>query len=152
MADRVDLRIVDPTESEKSEIKDLYDFWRSSRDSNGNVLFDCFDVLDMPKHLLPIIYLIKVHRDERQFEVRIVGQNVIDLTGTNATGKFIHQMPGAELSQARMEYCVESNAPYASNGPLTWGKHAFKQFSVGTVPLHDECGKVSHLLSVVCVG
>ncbi|MCR9257800.1 MAG: hypothetical protein NXI16_17085 [Alphaproteobacteria bacterium] len=145
------LGIYDPIESKHPEIRALYEFWLNGRDSKGNFNYKRFDVLDLPRKLVSKIYLIRVHANEMTFEVRIVGNDVIQSAGINATGRYIGDMPGAELSQKRMEFCVKNNIPYAADAKLTWGKHDFKSFDVGTVPLHHDDGRVAYLLSVVCI-
>ena len=102
-----------------------------------------FDVLNLPRALLPHINLIKVHHDARTFEVRIVGQHVITQGGLNTTGRFIHEIEGAESTQKRAEFCVDFNLPYAASGKITWGPNRFNNYAIGTVPLHNEEGKVS---------
>lgn len=146
-----ELNISDPAEAEKLEIRDMYAFWKSGLNEAGLFPYRNFDVLDLPKHLLPLIYLIRVHRKELQFEVRIVGQSLIESSGYNVTGKFVHEVPGGERTQARFEYCVTENRPYASVDQLSWAAHDFKTYSVGTFPFHDEDGQVSNLLSVMCI-
>lgn len=151
MSNHEDLNIQDPADAKDPEIQDMYAFWKSGLNEDGLFPYKDFDILNLPKHLLPLIYLIRVHRKALQFEVRIVGQSLIEKGGYNVTGKFVHEVPGGERTQARFEYCATENKPYISNDRLSWATHDFKKYSVGTFPFHDENGQVSYLVCVMCI-
>lgn len=146
-----DLGISDPSQTAEAPLRALYDYWLANRDAAGRFHFSKFDITELPGSLIPLLYLIRVHRSERRFEARVVGQSVVELSGVNHTGCFFDELPGAELTQARLEFCHDNNLPYVASGPLTWGRYDYKTFSVCGVPLHDDEGAVAYVLGVVCV-
>ncbi|HAJ22940.1 MULTISPECIES: hypothetical protein [Alphaproteobacteria] len=145
------LGIHHPLESKHPEIIELYNFWLESRDKFGLFNFKKFDVLNVPHHLNSKLYLTKVHRELRKFEIRIVGDEAIKNAGLDASGRFVDEVPGAEQAQLRMEFCLDNNLPYAADANLSWGGQGSKKYGVGTFPLHDNEGNVEYLLSIVCV-
>lgn len=145
------LGLADPSQASEPMLRDLYEFWLSRRDRHGRFHFARFDVTELPRHLLPQLYLIKVEPETRRFAVRIAGQRVIDLSGTNAGGRYIDEIPGAERSQARMEFCLDTGLPYMATDALTWGAYDYKSYSVCVLPLHDDAGRIAYLLAAVCV-
>lgn len=146
-----DLGMADPSQAQDRSLADLYEFWLARRDQRGHFHFAQFDVTEMPRSLLPFLYLIKVDREAKRFKVRIAGEQVVKLTGLNASGRYIDEIPGAERSQARMALCLEHDLPYMSTDPLTWGKFDYKSFSVCVLPLHDDAGNVAYMLAAICV-
>lgn len=146
-----DLGISDPSQAAEAPLRALYDYWLANRDEAGRFHFSRFDVTELPAPLIPLIYLIRVHREQRHFEVRVAGQELIELAGVNPTGRLFNRMPGTELSRARLEFCLDNNLPYVASGPLTWGRYDYKSFSVCGVPLHDDAGAVAYILGAVCL-
>ncbi len=145
------LGLADPSQASDPTLRDLYEFWLSRRDRHGRFHFARFDVTELPRHLLPQLYLIKVEPGTRRFAVRIAGQRVIDLSGTNAGGRYIDEIPGADRSQARMEFCLDTGLPYMATDALTWGAYDYKSYSVCVLPLHDDVGQIAYFLAAVCV-
>ncbi len=145
------LNLSDPSQATDPAQRALYDYWLSNRDAAGRFHYAAFDVTELPPSLVPLIYLVRVHGEARRFEVRIVGQQVIELAGVNHMGRFIDELPGSAPTQARMEFCLDRNLPYTSSGPLDWGLYPYKSYSVCAVPLHDQGGRVAYILSVVRV-
>ncbi|MDF1749061.1 MAG: hypothetical protein P1V34_09335 [Alphaproteobacteria bacterium] len=143
------LGMSNPQESPHSEITDLYAFWLKGRNSKGYFPFQDFDIVNFPRHLVTKISLIKVHAKEMRFEFRIVGNDVIERSGSNFTGCFIDEMQGAEQAQRRLEFAVKNNLPFAAEVGMSWARHDFKHYGVGSVPLHDEDGNVVYILSVL---
>jgi hypothetical protein len=144
------LGIQDPCEAVHAKITTLHEFWLSKRDAEGFFRHRDFDVLDLPRHLIAHLYLIKVHEAGNRFEVRLAGEEVNKGYGFNIMGKFIDEIPGTDISQKRMAFCVENNMAYAAEGPMTWGEKDFQNFSLATLPLHNDEGQVSYLLGVTC--
>ncbi|MGP1257289.1 MAG: PAS domain-containing protein [Kiloniellales bacterium] len=143
--------MADPSQAQDRSLADLYEFWLARRDERGHFHFAQFDVTEMPRSLLPFLYLIKVDREAKRFKVRIAGDQVVRLAGLNASGRYIDEIPGAERSQARMALCLEHDLPYISTDPLTWGAFDYKSFSVCVLPLHDDEGNVAYMLAAICV-
>jgi hypothetical protein len=145
------LGMSDPSQTDEPALRELYAFWLERRNAQGRFHYADFDVTELPPHLLPQLYLIKVEPEARRFQVRIAGEQVVRLSGTNATGLYVDEMPGNERAQERMEFCLDHDLPYVATDALTWGAFDYKSFSICVLPLHDDADRITYLLALFCV-
>lgn len=76
----------------ESEIRDpeqlaLYTYWNTLKRDRAVPDYTDFDVVDVPRHVLPHIFLLEYLPDEDDFLHRVVGSEIDEGNGFSASGK-----------------------------------------------------------------
>lgn len=121
-------------------LRALFGYWDGLRDSRPMPAFSDLDPLDIPRPALPHVFLIDVLAPKR-FAVRLQGTAVVRQAGVDLTGCLIHEIQGAEGTQARFERLIVERRPYYCKVPLTWSEHNFKVYETVVCPLSDRSGR-----------
>jgi len=105
------------------KIRALYDYWRAIHPQGGGLPGRRhLDPLDIPR-LLPNIWMVDVHRQPLRFRFRLIGTEIVNFTGRDATGLWLDQVyPGYEQSEAFAAHrdCVVHRRPgYRKSSPIS---------------------------------
>ncbi|NBC33700.1 MAG: PAS domain-containing protein [Alphaproteobacteria bacterium] len=120
-------------------LRALFDYWHGLRGDRPMPLFTELDPLDIPRKALPHVFLIDVAGPNR-FVVRLQGTEVVHQAGVDLTGRFIHEIEGAEGTQSRFENLLVDRQPYYCRVPLSWSRNDFKVYETVVCPLADGSG------------
>lgn len=129
----------------------LYNWWNDARKGDEFPQKSQFRPFDFPA-LLPNIFLYKViwEDDLPDITVHLVGTHICDIIGYNPTGYKLKEMPNGEMINYRMAKLLNSREPYVSHHqPLIWGNKKYVNYSVLVLPLSDEQGTITYILSLL---
>ena len=120
-------------------LRDLYRYWSGLRRGRPMPIYTDIDPVTIPTRILPHIMLLEVVDSER-FRLRLHGTEAVEQSGINLTGRYIHEVDGAEESQKRLVALVRTRTPYYCQVGLTWSKYDFKSYQAVVLPLADTNG------------
>jgi len=100
-----------------SRIKAIVEYWRSLSSDDCLPRRKQFDPVSIPQ-LLPHIYLVDIHRDPLQFQLRLIGTRVVEFHGKDHTGRWLNDVfPHFE----KTETCADMEA-VANSGTIRYWK------------------------------
>ena len=137
-------------ESAAPKIKALLDYWRSLFPAAGRLPGrQHLDPLDIPQ-LLPDIWMVDVRPEPLRFRFRLVGTEIVKLTGRDATGLWLDQVyPGYEHTEAYRchRHCALSGRPaYRKGGVMSNPNRRFVEAERLYLPLAQNGKDVDILL------
>ena len=132
-----------------SPLHQLYKYWRSK--CSGGRIPSRADILpeEMP-HLLPYVMLHDVVRenDVYRFKARLIGTHIVDVCGSNPTGRYIDEYRRPEDYEKIYETLasvVTTKAPRYGVVPVHREEGYFLDFEVITMPLSYDGEQVDML-------
>jgi hypothetical protein len=131
-------------------LKQLRNYWIGLRGSRPMPKPDNFSLVDMPPEFLPVVALADVFYDPLEFQYRYVGENIVKLSGRDATGlKLDEKLYGNNTQRMLWAFnaCVEQKTPVAVRERIQVISTAWFTVEVILLPLGDANGKVSRILS-----
>lgn len=140
----------DLPETAAPRIRALYDYWRAIHPRGGGLPGRRhLDPLDIPR-LLPNIWMIDVRRQPLRFRFRLVGTEIMKLTGRDATGQWLDQVyPGYAHSEAfasHRDCAVNARPGYRKSGvPSPPGRRVVETERI-CLPLAEDGETVDILL------
>lgn len=120
-------------------LRDLFHYWSWLRGARPSPVYTDLDPVAIPKWVLPHIILVEVMAPER-FRVRLHGTEAVEQAGINLTGRYMHEVDGAEETVNRLSNLVHAKEPYYCQVGLTWSKYDFKTYEAVVLPLSDRSG------------
>ncbi len=107
-------------------MREIYRYWVGLKQRAGRPRCCDFDVLDIPRHLLPHIYYLEYVPDKDDFLQRVLGTQIEHNTGIHMTGRFVsdvNAITGANLVQT-LRFVLETGQPCLSRCPY-YGLHRY---------------------------
>lgn len=129
----------------------LFSYWQQLPRTGSIPLYESVDVVDMPPHLLPNIFLVEVENQPRNFRYRLVGTELDRRNGFAGTGMRLSEMPidHTEKLAAEFDRIVESGRPRFSSGAFITGDELFRDVERVVAPLSHDGESVDMLLGAV---
>ncbi|MEQ8267412.1 MAG: PAS domain-containing protein [Parvibaculum sp.] len=101
------------------------------------------------KHFLPILNLLDVRREPLGFRHRLVGTEIVDRLGRDATGHWVDAAlygPAAPRVFDGLRLIVEEGRPYKRLARLDWHTRNWLGMEAVEMPLVDEAGEINMIL------
>ena len=129
----------------------LVSYWQGLPRTGSIPLYESVDVVDMPPHLLPNIFVVEVENEPRDYKYRLVGTELDRRNGFAGTGMRLSEMPIDHTEKLAEEFnrIVESGQPRFSSGVFITGDELFRDVERVVVPLSHDGEKVDLLLGTV---
>lgn len=129
-----------------STLCDFFDRWRTLICEKGLPNSQSIQLTDFGYHL-PFMVQHKYEAASQKLQVKYYGSGYVEGVGTDHTGRFVDEIPGAEGLLARCMWLVENKQPYLSlNNEVVWSSKKFKHYNVIGCPVFDDTKSVSGLL------
>ncbi len=129
----------------------LFSYWQGLPRTGSIPLYESVDVIDMPPHLLPNIFVVEVENQPRNYKYRLVGTELDRRNGFAGTGMRLSEMPIDHTDKLAKEFdrIVDSGEPRFSSGVFITGDELFRDVERVVVPLSHDGETVDILLGVV---
>jgi hypothetical protein len=93
-----------PDDIASPRLRGLYDVWAAARGDRPWPLRAAIDPIDLPRDLLPLMFLADVEGDPPDFRFRLAGTRVVEHTGVELTGRRLGALPLKGLEPVLDEY------------------------------------------------
>jgi len=135
---------------QNKETAALYDAWRRLGGDKGIIPFRRdFDPRDHVA-LLPHMFVIEATDEpEPRFRYRLVGTNIVETLGRDATGIWIDDLykDAPEVIEG-FKIILHSGRPVRTYGKLTWLEKDFLSYESGTFPLLTDDGRIGRFVGL----
>jgi len=134
-------------------LRRLFAYWLEKR---GDRLFPAradIDPVDFP-YVLGYVTLVDVEHDPRRYHFRLDGSILVELSGTNYTGRYLDELPGEEyvaFIKDSYDRVVDGGAPYRYRKDELFDQQKFSEETV-ILPLGDAPPVVDRLFVAVIPG
>ncbi|MCC7046632.1 MAG: PAS domain-containing protein [Alphaproteobacteria bacterium] len=132
-------------------LRALADYWRSKCAGRMAPRRVDIDPAEIREHM-PTLFMVEV-LPRGEYRYRLVGSELVERTGRNATGKILSQLHAERpevlrLLKARFDQVVAARAPVFSRGEVYWlDGDEMRQFECGYFPLSEDGRTVSIILA-----
>ena len=140
-------------ELDDGRLRRLLAYWLEKR---GDRLFPAkaeIDPVEFP-YILGYVTLVDVERDPRRYRFRLDGSILVSLSGTDYTGRYLDELPGAEYVAfivATYDRVVDSGEPFRYRKNELLDQQLFSEETL-ILPLGDNPPKVDMLVVAVIPG
>lgn len=140
-------------ELDDGRLRRLLAYWLEKR---GDRLFPAkaeIDPVEFP-YILGYVTLVDVERDPRRYRFRLDGSILVSLSGTDYTGRYLDELPGAEYVAfivATYDRVVDSGEPFRYRKNELLDQQLFSEETL-ILPLGDSPPKVDMLVVAVIPG
>lgn len=125
-------------------------YWRSLAPDGVLPAYSTFDVVRMPRELLPFLILLDVLDGGRDFRYRVVGTGVVAAIGRDFTSETVveyrHRHEPPEVGEGYRRVCA-ARAPHLYEGTLESVGKEFIRYERLAVPLTGDDGKIAYILA-----
>lgn len=146
-------RAVPTLELNDDRLRRLFAYWLEKR---GDRLFPAKAEIDPVEfsYILGYVTLVDVERDPRRYRFRLDGSILVELSGADYTGRYLHELPGEEyvaFIKDTYDRVVDSGEPhrYRKNG--LFDQQHFSEETI-ILPLGDSPSHVDMLMVAVIPG
>ncbi len=146
-------RAVPALELNDDRLRRLFAYWLEKR---GDRLFPAKAEIDPVEfsYILGYVTLVDVERDPRRYRFRLDGSILVELSGADYTGRYLHELPGEEyvaFIKDTYDRVVDSGEPhrYRKNG--LFDQQHFSEETI-ILPLGDSPPHVDMLMVAVIPG
>jgi hypothetical protein len=139
-----------PGEPASPRLRTCHDYWRGLGRADACPAYRDFDVVDVPRELLPFLILLDVLEGGADFRYRVVGTGVTEAIGRDFTGETVteyrhrHEPPGVADGYRRVAAEVR---PDLYQGTLESVGKEFIAYERLAMPLAGEDGAVAYILA-----
>ena len=139
-----------PVEPASRRLRAFHAYWRGLVTGDGPPAYGAFDVVRVPRDLLPFLILLDVLDGGRDFRYRVVGTGVVEAIGRDFTGETVseyrnrHEPPAVAEGYRRV--CAE-RAPDLYRGTLESEGKEFIAYERLALPLTGADGTVGFILA-----
>lgn len=129
--------------------RDLFEAWQSWPRAGGDIpLRSSFDPIDFLGLLNHLTLFQATTDDPPRFQVKLVGNEIVDSMGTNTTGKMLDELPGTAQVRARCTWLHQTRRPYfIAKQPVTWIEDKeHRQYDCLGLPLTETGERVDEIL------
>lgn len=124
----------------------LFDWWERSRGERLMPSREDFSPSEM-RAILPDLAMFDVERDPHRYRVRLYGTGLAAKTGTDLSGRYIDEIPGAEQVAARCDQLVAQRVPYFRERlQARWADNSWREYDVLSLPLSQTGERVDIIL------
>jgi hypothetical protein len=140
-------------EVDDDRLRRLFAYWLEKR---GDRLFPAkaeIDPVEFP-YILGYVTLVDVEREPRRYRFRLDGSILVALSGTDYTGRYLNELPGAEyvaFITETYDRVVDSGEPYRYRKNELLDQQLFSEETL-ILPLGDSPPKVDMLVVAVIPG
>jgi hypothetical protein len=127
----------------------LRDYWQQARGDRPIPQRRDIDPLKVPR-LLPYLTLAEVFRDPLRFRYRLIGTQITEMAGRDATGRWLDEtLYGTNLERILWGYrtCVETREPVAIREAVQFVAKDWITIEVLMLPIGDPDGTVRMVLN-----
>lgn len=134
-------------------LRRLFAYWLEKR---GDRLFPSradIDPVDFP-YVLGYVTLVDVEHDPRRYHFRLDGSILVELSGTNYTGRYLDELPGEEyvtFIKQTYDSVLDTAQPYHYRKNEMFDQQQFSEETV-ILPLGDHPPVVDRLIVAVIPG
>lgn len=125
-------------------------YWRGLAPEGAVAAYSAFDVIQLPRALLPFLILLDVIEDGRDFRYRVVGTGVVDAIGRDFTGETVseyrHRHEPPAVAEGYRRVCAR-RAPDLYQGTLESVGKEFIRYERLAMPLAGDDDRVAYILS-----
>ncbi len=144
------IRLVDLAALEADVLREMFDFWNKSRDGMPLPCSSCIDPVALPKRLSQI-FVIRVEQEPLSFWFRIMGEDVINAFGVNASGQEVSKiesdgLPTGKLLHETYAWVIAQRKPVAMAGPNGALRDGFKRHEMIYLPFSNGGCQVTNIL------
>lgn len=126
----------------------LYSYWLKKKAGRAAPMRADLDPAEI-KPFLPILNLLDVRREPLGFRHRLVGTEIVDKLGRDATGHWVDAAlygPAAPLIFDGLRAIAEEGRPYRRLTRLDWHARNWLGMEAVEMPLIDEAGEIVMIL------
>ena len=140
-------------ELDDSRLQRLFAYWLEKR---GDRLFPAkaeIDPVEFP-YILGYVTLVDVEPSPRRYRFRLDGSILVALSGTDYTGRYLHELPGEEyitFIKETYDRVVDSGKPYRYRKNGLFDQQHFSEETI-ILPLGDDPPRVDMLVVAVIPG
>jgi hypothetical protein len=140
-------------ELDDDRLRRLLGYWLEKR---GDRLFPAkaeIDPVEFP-YILGYVTLVDVEHDPRRYRFRLDGSILVALSGTDYTGRYLHELPGREyvaFITETYDRVVDSGEPFRYHKNELLDQQLFSEETL-ILPLGDAPPKVDRLVVAVIPG
>ena len=138
------LDFVDP------RLRRFYEIWQGKRDGTRLPKRADFDPLDLKEHL-GRLFISERAPDGEDFIYRLIGTEIVEAVGTDATGQRMGDVVGKPTDDLVM-FCAAERQPLRHHGYLVWRKKSYMRFEAVMLPLADDGVTVDRLIGEMAFG
>lgn len=134
-------------------LRRLYAYWLDKRGDRQFPAKAEIDPVDFP-YVLGYVTLVDVEPAPRRYHFRLDGSILVELSGSNYTGRYLDELPGEEyvaFIKETYDRVVDSGAPYRYRKDQTFDQQKFSEETV-ILPLGDNPPVVERLIVAVIPG
>lgn len=143
-------RVGEALHIEAPRLQTFHDYWNGLRGHSPAPQRTAFDIVQVPRKLIPHLILLDVLGDRQSFRYRVVGTEVVSRIGREFTGETVQDYYGRHESPEVVDgyiSVVERRQPHVYTASLQSIGKDFLTYDRLAVPLLDEDGKVAQILA-----
>lgn len=128
----------------------LFELWKRKRGRRRLPTRSDFELRELKPVLgyLSISEKVEDKNGECAFRLRLYGTCLVEMTGSDPTGRIIDEVEGAEGIVARFRWIVDNGRPlFRRSVPVPWAVHDFRHYDVLALPL----GKANRVEQILCL-
>jgi len=140
-------------ELDDDRLRRLLAYWLEKRGERPFPAKTEIDPVEFP-YILGYVTLVDVERDPRRYRFRLDGSILAALSGTDYTGRYLDELPGAEyvaFIQETYDRVVDSGVPFRYRKNELLDEQLFSEETL-ILPLGDNPPKVEMLVVAVIPG
>ena len=133
---------------EDPRMVELLDYWRRKRGGRTMPSRADIDPIDLKAHLGNLC-LIDVEQNPLRMRYRLIGSNITQKMGRDATGRYYDEIYAGQLLedvQASFRWIVEHRAPLRTHGQAFYPDKNFYRYEIINLPLADDGTTVNMVL------
>jgi len=140
---------INPQNFTSDKQRDLYDYWLKIKKDHLMPSRKDFNPVDIP-HILSSIWMADViPGDEPTFSIRLLGTDVVEAFGVEATKQPLHEVEFSAGIVQRFRELIKVKQPYYYQGRFPVESEDYKYYSSITLPMSGDDEHVDIILSSV---
>lgn len=135
---------------EAPRLQAFHDYWNQLRGPSPAPPRSAFDIIQVPRDLLPHLILLDVLDDRKSFRYRVVGTEVVSRVGREFTGETVQEYYGLHEGPEVIDgyiSVVEGRRPHVFTASLRSIGKDFLTYDRLAVPLLGGSGAVEQILA-----
>lgn len=139
-----------PVDPASLRLRACHAYWRGLVTGDGPPAYGAFDVVQVPRELLPFLILLDVLDGGQDFRYRVVGTGVVEAIGRDFTGETVaeyrHRHEPPAVAEGYRRVCTD-RAPDLYTGTLESVGKEFIAYERLALPLIGGDGAVGFILA-----
>jgi hypothetical protein len=132
-------------------LEECFDFWRDRRQANDVPRKAAIDPVDMPRHILPNLFIYQKMADGR-FRCRLAGTEICRVFRHNPTGLYLDDLIVASAVSSRQRLfsrVLEQRIPVVYGGRLMHSEQSWLRFRRLLLPISSTGEQPDHVFGMV---